>query len=81
MQFVNHLKVLRLEFIPIILTLHFVVIFFRTVRQKVLFESIDVKLSFKEQVLIHISGLALIMTPGEPSVSYDELIKLMLIVI
>lgn len=63
-QFINHLSLLRLEFIPIILILHFVVIFFRIIRQKVLFESISVKISFKEQVLIHISGLSLIMTPG-----------------
>lgn len=63
-QFVNQLNLLRLEFIPIILTLHFIVIFFRIIRQKILFESINVKMSFKEQILIHISGLSLIMTPG-----------------
>ena len=38
--------------------------FCRSIRQKFLFDSLDVKLSLKEHVYIHFSGLALIMTPG-----------------
>lgn len=63
-EFSNNLNLIKMEFIPIILGLHFVVMFIRTIRQKILFDSLDVQLSFKEHFLIHFSGLALIMTPG-----------------
>ena len=36
-EFTNSLNLLKFEFIPLILTLHFVVMLIRTVRQKVLF--------------------------------------------
>jgi len=63
-EFSNELSLLKKEFIPIILLLHFSVMFCRAIRQKFLFDSLDVKLSLKEHVYVHFSGLALIMTPG-----------------
>ena len=55
---------LNFELISLILFLHFFVVIFRILRQKILFDSINVQLTFKEHFMIHLSGLALIMTPG-----------------
>ena len=63
-EFLKQLDLLKVELIPLILILHFFVIVLRIFRQKILFDSIEVQLSFKEHFWIHLSGLALIMTPG-----------------
>ena len=63
-EFVKQLDLLKFELIPLILVLHFFVIVLRIFRQKILFDSIEIQLSFKEHFWIHLSGLALIMTPG-----------------
>ena len=63
-EFVKQINLLKFELIPIILILHFLVVVFRIFRQKILFDSIEIDLSLKEHFIIHLSGLALIMTPG-----------------
>ncbi len=63
-EFLKHLDSIKAELIPIILALHFLVVILRIFRQKILFDSIKVQLSLKEHFLIHLAGLALIMTPG-----------------
>lgn len=63
-QFVKNLNLIKFEFLLLILPLHFFVMVIRAFRQKILFDSLGISLSFKEHFLIHFSGLALIMTPG-----------------
>ena len=63
-EFLKHMNSLNFELISLILFLHFFVVIFRILRQKILFDSINVQLTFKEHFMIHLSGLALIMTPG-----------------
>ena len=63
-EFLKQMDSVKVELIPIILTLHFLVVILRIFRQKILFDSIKVELSLKEHFMIHLSGLALIMTPG-----------------
>ena len=54
----------QISFIPLILGMHFLVLLLRTIRQKILFDNLGVKLSLKENMKIHMSGLSLITTPG-----------------
>lgn len=63
-EFLKEIDLIKIELIPIILALHFLVVILRIFRQKILFDSIKVQLSLKEHFMIHLSGLALIMTPG-----------------
>lgn len=63
-EFLKQLDSVKTELIPIILAFHFLVVILRIFRQKILFDSIKVQLSLKEHFMIHLSGLALIMTPG-----------------
>ena len=63
-EFVKQINLIKFELVPVILILHFLVVVFRIFRQKILFDSIEIKLSLKEHFIIHLSGLALIMTPG-----------------
>ncbi len=63
-EFLKQIDSIKVELIPVILVLHFLVIILRIFRQKILFDSIKVQLSLKEHFMIHLSGLALIMTPG-----------------
>jgi glycosyltransferase 2 family protein len=55
---------LNLLYLPIIFFFHFLVIIFRTLRQKSFFDLLNFNMPFKENLLIHISGLSLIVTPG-----------------
>ena len=63
-EFLKQIDSIKIELIPVILALHFLVVILRIFRQKILFDSIKTKLSLKEHFMIHLSGLALIMTPG-----------------
>ena len=63
-EFLKEIDLIKIELIPIILALHFLVVILRIFRQKILFDSIKIQLSLKEHFMIHLSGLALIMTPG-----------------
>lgn len=63
-EFIKQMDSVKTELIPVILALHFLVVILRIFRQKILFDSIKVQLSLKEHFMIHLSGLALIMTPG-----------------
>ena len=63
-QFSYQWTKIEIWFIPIILGLHFVVLLLRTSRQKILLDSLDIKITWKENFRIHMAGLSLIMTPG-----------------
>ncbi len=63
-KFLQQIDSVKIELIPLILGFHFLVVILRIFRQKILFDSIEVQLSLKEHFLIHLTGLALIMTPG-----------------
>jgi len=63
-QFSYQWTTIQVLYVPLILGLHFVVLLLRTCRQKILFDSLDIKISWKENFKIHLSGLSLIMTPG-----------------
>ena len=57
-------SVIILEYIPIILGLHFFAHVIRTFRQKLFFKKLDISLSFRNNFLLYFSGASLIMTPG-----------------
>jgi len=63
-QFSYQWTTIEIWYIPLILGLHFLVLLLRTLRQKLLFDSLDVKITLKENLKIHMAGLSLIMTPG-----------------
>ena len=63
-EFSNNIKNLKFEFIPIILLFSFIPLAILTIRQKILLESIDIKISNKENFLLYLSGLSFIITPG-----------------
>lgn len=63
-QFSSQWITIKIEYIPLILGLHFIVLLIRTTRQKLFFDSLDVKISWFENLKVHMAGLSLIMTPG-----------------
>jgi len=63
-QFSYQWTTIEIWYIPLILGLHFLVLLLRTIRQKLLFDSLGIKITLKENLKIHVAGLSLIMTPG-----------------
>ena len=58
-------------YLPIILAFVFLDIIIKSVRQQLLYKQIEVSISFKTGILLYISGLSMIVTPG----GSGELIK------
>jgi glycosyltransferase 2 family protein len=54
----------KFEYFPIILLLTFTSFFITGIRQRLLLKNIDIKISFKENMLLFFSGLSMIITPG-----------------
>ena len=63
-EFSSQWMTITFSYIPLILGLHFIVLLLRIIRQKILYDSLDVKISWKENLKIHMAGLSLIITPG-----------------
>lgn len=51
-------------YVPLILGVHLVVIFMRGIRQKLFLDSLGIRISFKNNIVLHMAGLSMIMTPG-----------------
>lgn len=63
-QFLNQVKGINFYYIPVILAIHFLVLVIYSIRQKVFFDSLGIRLSIKNNISIHFVGLSLLMTPG-----------------
>jgi len=63
-KFSSNIEHFKFEFLPIILGLAFTGLFINGIRQKILLDKIEVKISLKENVLLYLAGLSMIVTPG-----------------
>ena len=62
---------INLLYIPLILSLHFLAMFIRSIRQKVFLDSLNIQLSIKQNIKLYFVGMSLMITPG----GSGELIK------
>ena len=62
---------LNIAYIPLILSFHFLAMAIRSIRQKIFFDSLDIKLSLKQNIKLYFAGMSLMVTPG----ASGELIK------
>ena len=62
---------LNIAYIPLILSFHFLAMSIRSIRQKIFFDSLDIKLSLKQNIKLYFAGMSLMVTPG----ASGELIK------
>ncbi len=62
---------INLLYIPLILSFHFLSMFIRSIRQKVFLDSLNIKLSLKQNIKLYFVGMSLMVTPG----GSGELIK------
>jgi len=67
----NKFSTINVLYIPLILGFHFIAMFIRSIRQKLFFDQLDIKLSLKQNVKLYFVGMSLMMTPG----ASGELIK------
>lgn len=58
------IRSMKIEFIPLILLIQFLVFFVRGLRQQVFFKSLDIKITTRRSFAIFLSGMSMIMTPG-----------------
>ncbi len=58
-------------YVPLILSLHFLAMIIRSIRQKVFFDSLNIQLSLKQNIKLYFTGMSLMVTPG----ASGELIK------
>lgn len=63
-QVIKSLTSIKLEFIPLILLFIVISVFIKSIRQDYLLKSCKIKIPFKQNFLIYLSGLSLIFTPG-----------------
>ena len=67
----NEFASIDIFYIPLILGFHFLAMGIRSIRQKVFFDSLNIKLSTKQNIKLYFAGMSLIVTPG----GSGELIK------
>ena len=67
----NEFASINIFYIPLILGFHFLAMGIRSIRQKVFFDSLNIKLSTKQNIKLYFAGMSLIVTPG----GSGELIK------
>lgn len=70
-NFYLNLSAFRFEFLPLILTVSFLGMLIKSLRQQVFLKKIKVNISLKENILLFLSGLSMIVTPA----GSGELIK------
>ena len=70
-EFSINISQFEFSYLPIILAFVFLGIIIRGIRQQLLYKQIEVSISFKTGILLYISGLSMIVTPG----GAGELIK------
>jgi len=70
-EFSNNISQFDFSYLPIILAFVFLGIMIKSLRQQLLYKQIEVCISFKTGILLFISGLSMIVTPG----GSGELIK------
>jgi glycosyltransferase 2 family protein len=63
-QVIKSLTSMKLQFIPLVLLFIIIAIFIKGIRQYYLLKTCEIKIPFKENILIYLSGLSLIFTPG-----------------
>jgi glycosyltransferase 2 family protein len=63
-QFFNNVSKFQFELLPLILGLGFIAMLIRGLRQQILLKKIGVKVPLKESILLYLSGLSMIVTPG-----------------
>jgi len=63
-QFFNNVSKFRFELLPLILGLGFISMLIRGLRQQLLLKKIGVKIPLKNSLLLYLSGLSMIVTPG-----------------
>jgi len=67
----NEFANIDIFYIPLILGFHFLAMGIRSIRQKVFFDSLNIKLSTKQNIKLYFAGMSLMVTPG----GSGELIK------
>ena len=67
----NEFASIDIFYIPLILGFHFLAMGIRSIRQKVFFDSVNIKLSTKQNIKLYFAGMSLMVTPG----GSGELIK------
>ena len=70
-QFFDNVSKFRFELLPLILGLGFIIMLIKGLRQQLLLKKIGVKIPLKNSILLYLSGLSMIVTPG----GSGELIK------
>jgi len=70
-QISNKFASIDIFYIPLILGFHFLALGIRSIRQKVFFDSVNIKLSTKQNIKLYLAGMSLMVTPG----GSGELIK------
>lgn len=70
-QISNKFASIDIFYIPLILCFHFIAMGIRSMRQKVFFDSLDIKLSIRQNIKLYFAGMSLMVTPG----GSGELIK------
>ncbi|SHO42866.1 membrane hypothetical protein [Nitrosotalea sinensis] len=70
-KFSSEFKKINLYFVPLILGIHLISLFFYSLRQKVLLDSLDIRLSLKQNIIFQFTGYSMLITPG----GLGELIK------
>lgn len=63
-QVIKSITSMKLEFIPLVLLLILIAVFIKSIRQYYFLKLCKIKIPFKENILIYLSGLSLIFTPG-----------------
>ena len=67
----NEFASIDIFYIPLILGFHFLAMGIRSIRQKVFFDSLNIKLATKQNIKLYFAGMSLMVTPG----GSGELIK------
>jgi len=70
-KFSSNIEHFKYEYLPAILFFQIIALLLMSVRQKILLKKIGIKIPFKQNVFLYLSGLSMIITPG----GSGELIK------
>ena len=70
-ELASNLQTIKIQFIPLILTVVFIAINIRSLRQYVLLKSVGIQIAYKKNTILYFLGLSMIITPG----GSGELIK------
>lgn len=61
---IDVIRSMKIEFIPLVLGIQFLVFFLRSIRQKEFFRNVGINMSVKRNFTIFLSGMSMLMTPG-----------------